>query len=263
MEVFGICNQSFAPVRKQPGDTSEMVNQLIYGDLLYIKAKVNSWLLIETVHDAYEGWVDIKQVKQLTKDQFRQLADSPKALVSSVAAVAALVDYMTGTMHLSLGSTLYQFRNNTFNNMEGEATFSGELLTLNSNPDGQKIALDANRYLNAPYLWGGRSVWGIDCSGLVQMSYLLNGIALPRDAADQSQKGEIVHFIHEIKAGDLAFFDNEEGKIVHVGLIMPNKSIIHASGKVRIDSIDHQGIYQPQTQQYSHKLRLIKRIIPS
>ncbi|MFA5419052.1 MAG: C40 family peptidase [Bacteroidales bacterium] len=262
MEVFGICNQSFAPLRKQPGDNYEMINQLIYGDLLHIKAKVNSWLLIETVHDTYEGWVDIKQVKQLTKDQYQQLTDSPKARVSSIAATA-LVNYATVPLHLSLGSTLYQLHNNTFNNMEGAATFSGELLTLNSKPDGHKIALDANRYLNAPYLWGGRSVWGIDCSGLVQMSYLLNGISLPRDAADQAQKGEIVHFIHEIKAGDLAFFDNEEGKIVHVGLILPNKSIIHASGNVHIDSIDHQGIYQPQTHYYSHKLRLIKRIIPS
>ena len=116
-------------------------------------------------------------------------------------------------------------------------------------------------YLDAPYLWGGRSPFGIDCSGLVQMTYKLSGIKLPRDAGQQASCGTTINLLSEAQAGDLAFFDNEEGIITHVGIILPNNQIIHASGRVRVDSLDHEGIYNVKKKQYSHKLRLIKRII--
>ena len=119
----------------------------------------------------------------------------------------------------------------------------------------------ASLYLNAPYLWGGKTPLGIDCSGLTQMTYRLHGIALPRDAAQQAQIGETLSFIDESEAGDLAFFDNEEGDIIHVGLLMKNHYILHAHGKVRIDRIDQTGIYNLDTNQHSHKLRMIKKVI--
>ena len=260
MEVFGVCNQSLAAVRKQPGEPYEMINQLIFGDLLEIKAKVNSWLLIESMHDGYEGWVDSKQVKQINNTEYQLLVNSSKAFTTSIITKVDLT-HVEGSRYLSLGSRLYQVKQNTFNNLEGEGVYTGEIITNPSNGSGEQVAQAARQYLNAPYLWGGRSVWGIDCSGLVQMSFLLNGYSLPRDAGQQAQIGETVHFIHEIKAGDLIFFDNEEGKIVHVGIALPNKNIIHASGQVRIDTLDHQGIFQQQTHLYTHQLRLIKRMI--
>ena len=119
----------------------------------------------------------------------------------------------------------------------------------------------AYMYLNAPYLWGGKTLFGIDCSGFTQMVYKLNGYKLLRDASQQASQGEVLSFIEESEPGDLAFFDNEEGKIIHVGIMLENNYIIHASGKVRIDRLDHLGIYNAELNRHTHRLRVIKKII--
>mgnify|MGYP003978580471 FL=1 len=123
-----------------------------------------------------------------------------------------------------------------------------------------KITENAMMYLNSPYLWGGRTPFGIDCSGFTQMVYRLQGIDLPRDAYQQAEVGTTLSFVEESEAGDLAFFDNAEGKVIHVGIILDNNHIIHASGKVRIDRIDQQGIFNKEEGKHTHKLRLIKSI---
>jgi len=260
MELFGICNQSLVPIRRQPSDTSEMTNQLIYGDLLSIKDQVNSWLLIQSLHDQYEGWLDEKQVRLLTADQCQSLQKSTTRVVQSVAAMAKTSDNQT-SLYLTFGSTLYQYNDGKYNNLDGVFHFDGPSTEISKTIDGNLLVNTALTFLDAPYLWGGRSIWGIDCSGLSQLCCMLNGIFLPRDAADQSAKGTPVDFIHEAQPGDLAFFDNDEGKIIHVGMVMSDHRIIHASGRVRVDVLDHQGIYQPDNKKYTHQLRLIKRVI--
>jgi len=117
-------------------------------------------------------------------------------------------------------------------------------------------------YLKAPYVWGGKSIFGLDCSGLCQQLYGLVGIQLPRDARQQIDHGRPVHFVAQARPGDLAFFDNAEGRIVHVGLVMEEGQILHAHGEVRLDPLDHNGIYNRDRQRYSHKLRLLKRLLP-
>ena len=118
----------------------------------------------------------------------------------------------------------------------------------------------ALHYLNSPYMWGGKSPFGIDCSGFVQCVYQLHGVQLPRDAYLQAEHGETLGFIDESEAGDLAFFDDEEGKITHVGIIMSDYHIIHAFGQVRIDRLDQTGIFNNALNKHTHKLRVIKKI---
>jgi gamma-D-glutamyl-L-lysine dipeptidyl-peptidase len=125
--------------------------------------------------------------------------------------------------------------------------------------EAENIRQVALQYLDVPYLWGGKSFFGIDCSGFCQQVFRHFGINLPRDAYQQAEKGEVVGFLQEVVCGDLAFFDNEEGRITHVGLMLNTHEIIHASGKVRIDKIDHQGIINSETGVRTHQLRIIKR----
>ena len=114
--------------------------------------------------------------------------------------------------------------------------------------------------INTPYLWGGKSPFGIDCSGFSQLVYKMIGINLPRDARDQAKIGSTLSFIDESQAGDLAFFHNKEDKIIHVGIILKDNYIIHASGRVRIDRLDQTGIYNNELNTHTHKLRFIKKI---
>ena len=149
--------------------------------------------------------------------------------------------------HFKIGKEVYAF--------EGQAQIKAEKKNI------ELLVQNAMMYINTPYLWGGRHPFGIDCSGLVQICYKMIGINLPRDAYQQALKGHALSFIEESQAGDLAFFDNEDGRIIHVGILLEDNYIIHASGKVRIDRIDHQGIYNNDHRDYSHRLRIIKRII--
>jgi cell wall-associated NlpC family hydrolase len=160
-----------------------------------------------------------------------------------------------------LGSFLPNYNKNKVSFNVTDYVFDGLTFDTSKESLKNKLVENAYLYLNTPYLWGGRSPFGIDCSGFTQLLYKLNGVKLPRDASQQAKVGQTLSFVEESEAGDLAFFDNEEGNIIHVGMVLDNNRIIHASGKVRIDRLDHQGIYNVDTNKYSHRLRLIKKII--
>jgi len=127
--------------------------------------------------------------------------------------------------------------------------------------NSQNLIPLALQYLNAPYLWGGKSILGIDCSGLVQVVFAMSGIQLNRDASEQVESGQAIDSLSETKPGDLAFFENSNGKIIHVGILLNSHQIIHASGWVKVEAIDSTGIVSAQTGEYTHKLRAIKRIV--
>lgn len=236
-----------------------MVTQLLFGETVKIyKEKQPSWIKIKTAYDDFECWIDKKQVVEITKEEY----DSMKESYISSDLVQVIQNIHDNSMTpIVLGSTLPNFKKNSITFQNHKYLFDGQVIKITSKLSKKKIAENACMYLNSPYLWGGRSPFGIDCSGFTQVVYKLNGIKLPRDAWQQAKKGQTLSFVEEAEVGDLAFFDNEEGNIIHVGILLSNHQIIHASGKVRIDKIDHQGIFNTDTGKYTHRLRIIKKII--
>lgn len=253
--MFGICNLAIIPLRAESSDRSEIVSQVLFGEHFEVLETLKQWAKIRLQYDGYEGWVDVKQFQPITKDQYDQLSQEAIILNSD------LVEYITSPnnllMPIPLGSSL-SFLNHADINVSG---FDFEGMRISGVKPKSNLINTSFMYLNAPYLWGGKTPFGIDCSGFTQMVYKLNGYHLLRDASQQATEGEALSFIEESEPGDLAFFDNEEGKIIHVGIIMDDNYIIHSSGKVRIDRLDHLGIYNAETNRHTHKLRVIKKMI--
>jgi hypothetical protein len=253
--MFGICNLANIPLRIEPSDRSELVSQVLFGEHFTVLEKNQKWAKIRLFFDDYEGWIDNKQFAPITEEQFEQLSKD------SIVLNSDLIEYITSPKNLlipiPLGASL------SFLNYEAINTedFSFEGLKISGVKPKSNLINTAFMYMNAPYLWGGKTPFGIDCSGFTQMVYKLNGYKLFRDASQQAGQGEALSFIEESEPGDLAFFDNDEGNIIHVGIIMDDNYIIHASGKVRIDRLDHLGIYNAEINKHTHKLRVIKKII--
>jgi len=256
--MFAICNLSVVPVRKEASDKSEMVSQLLFGEMVEILDKQDNWRKIKIIYDDYSGWVDKKQLMSVSDEEILQNKNSTSVLSADLVQLALWAK--SQICPIVFGSTLPLYNNHKFRIGETEYTFEGNIVEVKK-PDLSRILENAYMYLNSPYLWGGRSPFGIDCSGFTQMVYKLCGIKLYRDAAQQAEQGLTVNLIEESKPGDLAFFDNVERKITHVGIILNSSQIIHSSGRVRIDKLDHQGIFNEETKSYSHNLRLIKRNI--
>ena len=257
--MFGITNLSIVPCRKEPSDHSEMVTQLLFGDHFEIIESQGSWCKIKIAYDDYECWIDKKQFLPIAEPSFDLLNTGELFCVNELVKIITDKN-ISQHFPIVIGSTLPNF-------YDGEcavenATFLYDSAFVNGFLPFTKsgIVEIGMMYLNSPYLWGGKTPFGIDCSGFTQMVYKLNGIKIKRDAHQQAEQGETLSFVEEAEAGDLAFFDNDEGKIVHVGIVMDNNKIIHASGKVRIDGFDHHGIFNNDKKDYSHRLRLLKRI---
>ena len=253
--MFGICNLAIIPLRMEPNDRSEIVSQVLFGEHFEVLEQLKQWSKIKLQFDAYEGWVDTKQFQAIAEQDFNQLSNEEIVLNGD------LIDYISAAnnflLPIPLGASLTLLNNKGIN----LSKYDFEGTRISGIKPKSKIIKTAFMYLNAPYLWGGKSPFGIDCSGFTQMVYKLNGYKLFRDASQQSKQGDALSFIEESEPGDLAFFDNEEGNIIHVGIIMEDNYIIHASGKVRIDRLDHLGIYNAETNRHTHKLRVIKKVI--
>jgi len=256
---FGICALSIVPVRSSASDKSEMVSQLLFGEVVELLEKKGSWAKIRCSWDNYIGWIDIKQIKLITPSEFKLYSRKHSCSLELVQPVISDDYYLP----ITIGSNLPNYDGLRFSINGSSFTFSGQVITpLEIKPNTNLVLKIARRYLYAPYLWGGRSPLGIDCSGFTQIVFKLVGINLPRDAYEQVEQGELIDFVEETQNGDLAFFENRKGKISHVGILLPEGQIIHASGQVRIDKIDHYGIFNTEKEKYTHRLRVIKRILP-
>jgi cell wall-associated NlpC family hydrolase len=253
METY-ICENVFVPLRSGPSHKTEMLSQVLFGEKYSVTDKAGSWLKIETLFDKYLGWIDGDHLQHSTIDS------------SAVGHVLnrSLLCYKNDKtkMVLEAGCEVFSpdFDRKIFfagtNQYTADNEFSNSYISTQDS-----LADSALKYINSPYIWGGRIPSGIDCSGLTQLVYKIKGIAIPRDSWRQAEVGKAVDFIDQAESGDLVFFDNDRGKISHVGMILSRGLVIHASGRVRIDSIDHQGIFKPEIGRYSHHLRMIKRIL--
>ena len=256
---FGYCNLSFISGRAEPSDKSEMTNRVLFGEHFDIIEDTDKWCKIKLDHDDYECWVDKKQIAILSEEDGD--GEESEYLVDEIADI--LVDNTDDSeLYLVMGSLFPPHKSGAFTIGGSEYQFDGDIRLYNE-ASLDEVSDYALLYLNTPYLWGGRTPFGIDCSGFTQMVFRMCGVALARDSHEQAKEGEAVDMLEEAEEGDLAFFRNENAMITHVGIIISNLesgewSIIHASGKVRVDKLDVQGIYDAETQQYTHQLDRIR-----
>lgn len=246
---FLFCHLSIVPVRVDKKDQSEIVTQLLFGEVAILLEQKNQWLKIRSSHDKYEGWIDEKQVLKITeseygfwlKNDFRQKAllvhwNTPFGLVSSVRG------------------------SNTPNRSQFKvAGMNFECIGETKNLSSKDVVSIAKSYLNAPYLWGGRTPFGIDCSGFTQAVYRFFNINLPRDAYQQAELGQEISF-KDKKDGDIVFFKNKSGKIHHVGILIEENKVIHANGRVRIDPLTENGIFKEETGKITHDFYSVRRL---
>jgi len=259
---FGISEFSIIPVRKDPSHRTEMSTQILFGERFKIIDKIKEWVYIELLFDGSHGWVENRSIKEMNTEEYHILTDNKPAILPRISIAQSIDLPRLSEITLMPGSEIYgitgKMKNFNFIGKNYKLDFSIE---TKSETNRDNIIETAKTYMNSPYLWGGKSPCGTDCAGFVQMVYKINGISLPRDVGQQPVKGITLSFVEEAQPGDLAFFDDDRGQIKHVGLLLEKNQIIHASDTVRIDKFDHQGIYREDSGQYTHKLRVVKRIL--
>jgi cell wall-associated NlpC family hydrolase len=236
---YGICKLSVVPMRKDASHTSELVSELLFNDIYKIIEENDEWLKIQCMYDSYEGWIRKLQHHEITDNEYKEYISKEKYIVNT-----PIVYY--DDLVLSFGSKVFE-------NIEGT-------IPLSKNYDSDVLIESAFKMMNVPYRWGGKSVMGIDCSAFVQLCAKIAGYKLPRDASQQYEFGDTISNLSEAQAGDIAFFENKNHRIIHVGILLSKNMIIHASGKVRIDRIDETGIFNNELNQYTHYLCKIKRL---
>ena len=236
--MYGICHLSIIPVRKNSTSKSELISQLIYGELFEVIEKKEKWFYIESIDDKYCGWINYSQFKEISKQDFKKVKKTESKLLNNISAE---IEIENGNMSITIGSKVSSAF--ILNHKLKQEEYSKNSIIENS-----------LKFLNSPYLWGGRTPYGIDCSGFSQQVYKLNGFQLPRDASQQALQGKEVK-LEKAKPGDLAFFG--EKKITHVGIIIDSNKIVHAFGCVRIDYLNEKGIINSTSKKITHYLKKI------
>jgi cell wall-associated NlpC family hydrolase len=244
------CHHTVIPVRADHKDQSEIVTQLVFGEVAELLEKHNQWRKIKIAHDGYEGWIDQKQIIKIKEEEFDFWSKNKQRQTAYLAKWSTKQGVFTSLRGANVPN------NSKF--IVGGMTF--EQLTAYDHFVEKDISSIALSYLNAPYLWGGKTQFGIDCSGFTQTVYRFFGVELPRDAYQQAELGSAIGF-EERKIGDIAYFHNADQKIIHVGILLEDDKFIHASGRVRIDQLSKEGIIHSENGQKTHNLTCLRRIL--
>ena len=237
---YGICKLSVVPMRKEASHESELVSELLFNDIYEVIEENDEWVKVRCLYDLYEGWVRKLQHYEISDKEYNECLKKVKYIITSP------ISYYNNKV-LSFGSKIFEERENS--------------ILLRKKFDSRIMVESAIKLLDTPYRWGGKSIMGIDCSAFVQLCAKVAGFKLPRDASQQVNHGVTVNFLSDAKSGDIAFFENENRRITHVGILLSNDKIIHASGKVRIDTLDQTGIFNKETNRHTHVLSVIKRLM--
>lgn len=243
-----ICKHTLVPMRMEPDHRSEMVSQILFGEYAQIIEEYKNWVKIRLEFDGYKGWVE-REIPEPSPDPVQEKLIISRPLITAGNNGQSVYLPAGAEIPLPDKGGIFRFSNQEFH-LKGRFTGPNE-----------KITAIAGKFEYAPYLWGGRTVFGIDCSGFVQLVHKIRGITLPRDASQQEETGMLLKSCDELREGDLMFFTNEKDSITHVGIYLGNKRIIHASKSVRTDTVDEKGIYNKELKKYSHLLHSCKRVI--
>lgn len=250
-QKLAYCIVSISPIRAEASDRAEMVSQLLFGEIVQIEEILSPWCKIKSYMDNYSGYIDLKHVYFLSEKEVNRWLDG----IGLLTDLQCRIKTPWGEQRLVKGSHIpFEF---TPEFMIGNHQFQ-----FLDQPVQQRFSdtyEHALIYINTPYLWGGKTPFGIDCSGLTQMVFRFHEINLPRDANQQVDYGQLIDF-EDIERGDLAFFANTQGRIIHVGICGDENSIVHASGWVRIDRLNSDGIIHATTGLQTHQLHSIKRM---
>lgn len=236
---YGICSLSVIPMRANPAHESELVSELLFNDIYTIVDENEEWLKIKGCYDAYEGWIRKLQHQSISHDEYQGYISREKYIINKAFS-------LYDNKILSFGSKIFEK--------------TSDSILLRNNFDRLSFTESALKLKDVPYRWGGKSVMGIDCSAYVQLCAKVAGYKLPRDASQQAEHGTEIPSLTSAYPGDIAFFENNNKRITHVGILLSEDKIIHASGKVRIDKIDSTGIYNEELKGYTHHLAYIKRL---
>lgn len=248
-------------MRREKSERSEMVSQLLFGEVYEVLEEEDKWLNIRLLHDNCCGWIDRKAYKEVGGEFVEKYQSSNQLIMSEVFNLVAKKGDWENKMIMA-GSVLpfYDAYARTLMIGDEEYIVKGFLREVGIESLRELLIQYALMFYNAPYRWGGRTPNGVDGAGLVQMVYRLAGIAIPRYIDQQAGAGQVLSFLEEAQPGDLAFFGDSSGAVTHVGILWEQGRIIHASGKVRVDKIDHHGIFNEDLKRYTHTLKVVRQI---
>ena len=258
-DEYGILLSEFLAVRGETSDSSERVTQLLFGDAFKIikKSEDKSWVYIKNSYDNYEGWIQAKLATPITKEYFKEYTNARHPVCVDKNGIAAI---NKNKIAVPLGSTLPFYDQKGYIRVNQEKyKFSGKSRSMALKTGKAGIIRTAKTYLGAPYLWGGKSQKGLDCSGFTQTVFKTHGIKILRDSYQQAEQGKLIKF-SEAKPGDLLFFQKTPGKDVrvsHVGIYLGNNQLIHAFDKVEVDQVDEKGIHR--NGEYLRFLKFVRR----